>query len=220
MNAKTGISRRRFLVLGAGATALACGGMGALGMQPPAVELATSSCGVGNDPRERVLVAYASQCGSTGEIAAAIGQVLCEAGAAVDVHPVDHVSDLSPYRAVVVGSAVHSSKWLPEAMGFVERQREALNRVPVACFAASLTNVEDTAETRRRAASFLDPVREQVQPVDEGLFAGKLDFGKLPFLYRFLWPLTAGGHVGEGDYRDWEAIRAWATGLGLKLLGA
>jgi menaquinone-dependent protoporphyrinogen oxidase len=165
------------------------------------------------------LVAYASHCGSTGEIATAIGQVLCEAGAAVDVRSVDHVSDLNPYRAVVVGSAIQSSKWLPEAMDFLKQHREALNRVPVACFAASLVSTENTAEARRKAASFLDPVREQVQPVDEGLFAGKLDFGKLPFLFRFLWPLTAGGHVSEGDYRDWEAIRAWATGLGPKLLG-
>lgn len=220
MNQKTGISRRRFLALGAGATALACGGLGAVGTRPPTVELVESSCGTGNGAQERVLVAYASQCGSTGEIAEAIAQVLCAAGAAVDVRPAQHVSDLSPYRAVVVGSAIQSSKWLPQATDLVERQRETLNRVPVAYFAASLTNVEDTAETRRKALSFLDPVRELAQPVDVGLFAGKLDFGKLPFLYRFVWPFTAGGSVGEGDYRDWEAIRAWATGLGPKLLGA
>jgi menaquinone-dependent protoporphyrinogen oxidase len=184
------------------------------------VELVESSCGVGNGAQERVLVAYASQCGSTGEIAEAIGQVLCAAGAAVDVRPAERVGDLSPYRAVVVGSAIQRDRWLPQATDLVERQREVLNRIPVAYFAASLTSVEDTAETRRRAMSFLDPVCELAQPVDVGLFAGKLDFGKLPFVYRFVWPFTAGGRVGEGDYRDWDVIRAWATGLGPKLLGA
>lgn len=220
MSEKTKISRRRFLVFGAGTTVLACGGLGALGMRPVEVELVESSCGAGNDTQDRVLIAYASQCGSTGEIAAAIGQVLCEAGMAVDVHPVDNVNDLSSYRAVVVGSAIRSSKWLPEAVEFVEKHRETLNQVPVAYFVASLTTVEDTAEARSKAMSFLDPVREQVEPVDVGLFAGKLDFGKLPFLYRFIWPLTAGGHVGEGDYRDWNAIRAWAAGLCPKLSSA
>jgi menaquinone-dependent protoporphyrinogen oxidase len=217
MSAKTKISRRRFLVLGAGTTVLACGGLGALGMRPVEVELAESSCGAGNDTPDRTLIAYASQCGSTGEIATAIGQVLCEAGMGVDVRPVNDVHDLSLYRAVVVGSAIQSSKWLPEAVEFVEQHRETLNQVPVAYFSASLTSVEDSAEARSKAMSFLDPVREQVQPVDVGLFAGKLDFGKLPFLYRFIWPLTAGGRVGEGDYRDWGTIRAWAAGLYPKL---
>ena len=222
MSEKTKISRRRFLVLGAGTTVLACGGLGALGAlgtRPPAVEFTESSCGAGTDTRERVLVAYASQCGSTGEIAEAIGRVLCEAGTVVDVRLVNNVSDLTPYQAVVVGSAVHSSQWMPEAVEFVKKHRDALSRVTVAYFVASLTTVADTVETRRKAVTYLDPVREQVQPVDVGLFAGKLDFGKLPPMYRLIWPLTAGGHVREGDYRDWEAIRAWATELRPRLLG-
>ena len=72
-------------------------------------------------------------------------------------------------------------------------------------------------------ARFLDPVRQQVsevQPVDVGLFAGKLDFGKLPFAYRVMWPFTAGGTTGEGDYRDWKAIKAWAGNLPPVLLSA
>ena len=172
---------------------------------------------------DKILVAYASKCGSTGEVAEAIGQVLCDAGAVVDVRLAQNVTDVSPYRAVIVGSAIRSSKWLPEAVEFVEMHRETLSRVPVAYFLTSLTTVQDTEETRRVAVACLDPVREQVpqvQPVDVGIFAGKLDFGKLPFMYRLVWPLTPGGSVGAGDYRDWEAIRAWADGLRPALLGA
>ena len=33
------------------------------------------------------------------------------------------VTDLSPYRAVVAGSAIHGGKWLPEAMQFMQANR-------------------------------------------------------------------------------------------------
>jgi len=78
--------------------------------------------------------ACVSRAGSTGEVAEAIGQVLCEAGAAVDVRLAKEVTDLSPYRAVVVGSAVYMGKWMPEAVKFVETHRDALSRMPVAYF--------------------------------------------------------------------------------------
>jgi menaquinone-dependent protoporphyrinogen oxidase len=55
----------------------------------------------------RVLVAYASKYGATAEIAEKIGQVLRQAGLQVDVSPVNHISDLTPYRAIVLGSAIY-----------------------------------------------------------------------------------------------------------------
>lgn len=219
------IDRRKFLALTGGAvgvTALALSGLRALGTQQPAVEFNESSCGVANQMGDKILVAYASRCGSTGEVAEAIGQALCVAGAAADVRLVEKVSDLSAYQAVIVGSAIRSNEWLPEAVEFVKMHRETLRRVPVAYFLTSLMVVQDTEETHRAAAACLDSMCEQVpqvQPVNVRAFAGKLDFDKLPFLYRFMWPFTAGGAVGAGDYRDWEAIRSWAAGLCPALLG-
>jgi menaquinone-dependent protoporphyrinogen oxidase len=55
----------------------------------------------------RVLVAYATKYGATAEIAEKMGQVLRQAGLPADVLPADHVGDLSPYKAVVLGSAVY-----------------------------------------------------------------------------------------------------------------
>ena len=43
-----------------------------------------SSCGIGNKKGHRVLITYASQCGTTGEVAEAIGEVLCQSGAVAD----------------------------------------------------------------------------------------------------------------------------------------
>lgn len=162
---------------------------------------------------DKILVAYASRAGSTGEVAEAIGEVLCNGGAAVDVRLAKDVTDVSPYRAVVVGSAIYMGRWMSEAVKFVERQRDALSQVPVAYFTVCLTMKDDTEENRRTVAAYLDPVREQVpqvQPVDVGLFAGRLDSSKLPFLYRLIIKAMK---QPEGDFRNWEAIRAWAGEL-------
>jgi menaquinone-dependent protoporphyrinogen oxidase len=58
----------------------------------------------------------------------------------------------------------------------------------------------------------MDPVRALVRPVSEGLFAGMLDFSKLPlnFATLKLRATVASGIFPSGDHRDWEAIRAWA----------
>ena len=165
--------------------------------------------------KDKILVAYASRAGSTGEVSEVIGQVLREAGAAVDVRLAKDVTDLSPYRAVVVGSGIRVGKWLPEAVEFVERHREVLSRIPVAYFLVCLTLKEDTEENRREVSAYLDPVRDLVQPVDVGLFAGAMDYSKLPFILRLVMKAMKSP---KGDFRDWEAIRAWADRVHNRLI--
>ena len=68
----------------------------------------------------QVLVVYATKYGATAEIAEKIGQVLRQAGLRTDVLPADGVSDLTPYKAVVLGSAVYIGKWRKEAVKFLQ----------------------------------------------------------------------------------------------------
>lgn len=156
----------------------------------------------------KILVAYATKAGSTAEVAAEIGRVMeNKGGCQVDVHPVGKLKDVDSYDAVIIGSAIRAGKWLPEAMKFVEKHRDALSQIPVALFTVCLTLSEDTEENRRTVAAYLDPVREMVQPVDIGLFAGVMDYSKLSFLLRLMMKKMGSP---EGDFRDWEAIRDWA----------
>jgi len=83
---------------------------------------------------DRILVAYAGRCGSTAEVAEAIGRTIADGKTAVDVQRVQDVTDLTRYRAVVLGSAVRVGKWLPEAMEFIKAHQSLLNRMPVAYF--------------------------------------------------------------------------------------
>jgi menaquinone-dependent protoporphyrinogen oxidase len=225
----TNITRRKFIaestMLTAGAISVMALGSGVLSPQTvhaAKVEFPESSCGVEKEKGHKALVAYASDCGSTGEIAEAIGKVFCDQGGAVDVRLVESVRDLNPYQAVIIGSAIHSSKWLPEAMRFVETNQKALSQMPVAYFLTCLTLYKSNDVTRRMARSYLDPVLDavpQVKPVDVGLFAGVLDYSKLSFVVRIVMKskMKKNG-VPEGDHRNWDAIRTWAKGLGPMLL--
>jgi len=157
----------------------------------------------------KILVAYATKAGSTAEVAAEIGRVIgSKAGYTVDVRPVEQLEGVDGYDAVIVGSGIRAGRWLPEATKFVEDHGDALRQVPVALFAVCLTMREDTEENRSEVAAYLDPVREAVQPMDIGLFAGVMDYERLPLLLRLMVKKMG---APEGDFRDWEAIQAWAS---------
>jgi len=164
----------------------------------------------------RILVAYASRTGSTAGVAGAIGKSLAESGAQVEVLPVRDVRDLAPYRAVVTGSAIRGSKWLPEAVQFIQTHQAALAQKPFAAFLVCMTLAMPNADKyREHVAGFLQPVRALVRPASEGLFAGALDINKIPsFGDRLKFRLSViFGVWSEGDHRDWNAIRAWAESI-------
>jgi menaquinone-dependent protoporphyrinogen oxidase len=165
---------------------------------------------------DKILVTYASRAGSTAEIAEAIGRTLIQHGANVEVLPMQQVKDLSAYRAVVAGSAIRSSKWLPEAMQFVEDHRSELSKKPFATFTVCITMAMSNSDPYREAVTkWIQPVRAQVKPVSEGLFAGVLDFSKLPFNWDTLKlrAVVALGIFPKDDRRDWNAISKWADGI-------
>ena len=165
---------------------------------------------------DRLLVTYATCTGSTAGVAEAIGKTLAAGGVPVDVQPMQQVSDLTPYSAVVAGSAIHDKRWLPEALQFVETHQAELARKPFAAFLVCMTLAMRQGETYRPFVSqFMAPVRALVRPVSEGLFAGALDLPKVPH-WRDRWMFRISvlfGVWSEGDHRDWNAIQAWAETL-------
>jgi menaquinone-dependent protoporphyrinogen oxidase len=170
----------------------------------------------------KILVTYASRFGATAGVAEAIGKTLAEHGAQVEVLPMKEVRDLSPYQAVVAGSAINGGAWLPEAMQFVQAHQAELRRKPFAAFLVCMTlTIKNGEQYRSHVSSWLEPVRALVKPVSEGLFAGVLDIGKIPsFSDRLKFRLSVlTGVWKEGDHRDWDAISAWATAL-IPLLSA
>jgi menaquinone-dependent protoporphyrinogen oxidase len=169
---------------------------------------------------EKILITYASRSGSTAEIAAAIAGTLKQE-TPTSILPMEQVKDLSGYSAVIIGSPIRKSRWLPEARQFIQTHREALSRKRVATFTVCITLAMSNGEAYRDAVrGWIAPVRAEVRPVSEGLFAGRLDFSKLPWSWDTLQlrAAVALGIFPKEDRRDWKAVHAWAASLPQLLL--
>ena len=175
----------------------------------------------------RILVTYASRSGSTAEIAETIGRVLTTPSPSspnsanfgevlVDVQPMQDVRDLTPYQMVIAGSAIRGAKWLPEAMQFIRMHQTSLRQKPFAMFTVCITlAMRNGAQYRTAVTNWTAPVRHLVRPLSEGLFAGILDFDKLPTNWETLKlrATVAMGIFPRGDHRDGNAVRDWAESL-------
>jgi menaquinone-dependent protoporphyrinogen oxidase len=164
--------------------------------------------------KRRILVAYATQCGSTEEIARVVFRDLVARGCSGDVASVGQVKSVFGYDSILVGSAVHYYHWLPEAVDFVNRYRTGLSRVPNAFFTVHFLNTGNDDDSKRKRLSYLDDVRAIVKPGAEVYFAGKLDTSKLGFFDRIGCRLMG---MHDEDKRDWNAIHAWANSVFVSL---
>ncbi|MBL8160777.1 MAG: flavodoxin domain-containing protein [Anaerolineae bacterium] len=161
---------------------------------------------------QRILVAFASKYGATAEIAARIGQVLREVGLHVDVQPAETVSDLSPYTAVILGSAVYAGSWRKEAVHFLETFEDKLAQMPVWLFSSGPTGQGDPL-TLLKGWNFPDaqkPLTDHIQPRDLVLFHGEINMQKLNFGEKLI---IKGLKAPVGDFRDWKAISAWTMSV-------
>lgn len=162
----------------------------------------------------RILVAYTTRKGSTAEVALAIGKELEKTGAIVTVADMTTVSSLEGYSAVVIGAPVYAGNVMRDVAAFAARNKNHLVKIPVAGFVTGIAPVYpktgDVSGFTRQLADALSPVTL----VAVTMFAGKLDAGRLSFIER---GMTALLRVPTGDFRDWDAIAAWARDLPAKM---
>lgn len=164
--------------------------------------------------KTKVLVTYATRAGSTGEVAQAISERLGALGFDAEVRPVAAVNSLNGFRAVVLGSPIRYSTWLPEMLQFIESHSAVLAALPVVIFTTHMQALDDSDADRKTRATYSQAVRALVTPRDEVFFAGKVDPATLSFFERLMVKMVKSP---VGDKRDWSRIRSWADGVGARL---
>ena len=158
----------------------------------------------------KILVAYATRNGSTAEIAQAIGKELTTAGHTADVAEIKTVFTLEGYTAAVFGGPLYMGSIDSAVSKFIENNREQLQKLPVAAFVVGLAPKNPDPGASEAAMAALKKSLGPVTPVSSALFAGKLDPAKLSFIQRKMTELVKSP---LGDFRDWNAIAAWAREL-------
>ncbi len=149
------------------------------------------------------LIAYATRGGTTQKVAESIAGAMREHQALVEVRPIEQVRDLSPYRAVVVGSGVRDEKWLPEAVHFVKDHQQALQQSPLVYFLVYSLLLEEFPQRIEEVLSHLSEIRQMVEPLEVAIFS------RDP---QSLSPkmLVNTKHLPEGHWSDWKSLETWA----------
>ncbi len=196
---------------------------------------------------KHVVIAYATNAGSTTKVAQVIGEELGKDGAQVQVCRLDEVTNVEQYDAVMIGAPMIMG-WHRDAVKFVKKHQQALSHVRVAYFltAMNLTQTNETSvgatpiyvdprlakppknekrlsfkERYATVTNYLRPVLDaapSVKPVSAGFFGGRLELYRLPLLQMLFVMVVI--QAQPGDLRNWPAIREWAASLRPELLGS
>ncbi len=162
----------------------------------------------------KVLIAYASAHGSTAEIAEFIGRALSEQGLSVTVASADTLSTVKGYDLFVLGTAIHAGTWLPAMTDFTSRFAEELAKHPVFLWVTCIRVMEQYGEEHVMEHYMVHELLRKINPRGIAAFAGKLDLQTVDWNERWTlaarydgmtWPSSF-----DGDFRNWEEIRAWA----------
>lgn len=167
-----------------------------------------------------VLVAYATQYGSTREVAEAVAATLRDRGLEADARPVGEVHSLEGHEGIVLGAPFYMGHWPKDAGRFLSRHHEALTQRSVAIFSLGPLGAgeQEIVESRGQFDKELEKY-PWLTPVALEMFTGKYDPSKLSFAHRLIAALPVSPLRGMPacDLRDWMAIRAWASDLAQKL---
>jgi menaquinone-dependent protoporphyrinogen oxidase len=174
-----------------------------------------------------VLVTYATRHGATAGIASRIADSLSAAGHDAHAVPVEDVTDIGGYDAVVLGSAAYMFHWLKPAVRFARHHHAELAARPVWLFSSGPIGTDQVdaqgqdvrISTRPKE---WDEVVPLLSPRGEAVFFGAYDpaapaIGLGEKLMRYM--PAAAKTLPAGDFRDWDAIESWATEIATALDG-
>ena len=166
----------------------------------------------------KVLIPYGTTEGQTAKIAEVIADVIHDAGHEADAVDIKSLSDTVPggYDAVIVGASIHMGKHDKHVVQFVQKNHDALERLPSAFFSVSLAAHGDPQE----AEGYVDQFEDESgwRPGQIALFGGALLYTHYGFIKRRMMKKIARDKPGDLGldtsrdyvYTEWDAVKRFA----------
>lgn len=173
----------------------------------------------------KVLIPYGTSEGQTAKIAEVIADVIHDAGHEADAVDIKSLSDTVPggYDAVIVGASIHMGKHDKHVVQFVQKNHDALERLPSAFFSVSLAAHGDPQE----AEGYVDQFEDESgwRPGQIALFGGALLYTHYGFIKRRMMKKIARDKPGDLGldtsrdyvYTEWDAVKRFAEHFAEKL---
>jgi menaquinone-dependent protoporphyrinogen oxidase len=164
------------------------------------------------------LIVVASKHGATAEIGAGLARALAdsEVGRAAGLEavslPVEQRPDPAPYEAVVLGSAVYLGRWLEPARQYAAAHVAELRDRPVWLFSSGPIGEPPFPADEPHDVGSLMPL---TGARGHRVFPGRLEKNRLSFGER---AMVTAMRAPVGDFRDWDAIRAWGDQLAAEIV--
>lgn len=176
---------------------------------------------------KKVLVVVASRHGATRGIADRIASVLEADGLHAAVVSAKAAKDVSLADAVIVGSGVYMGSWLKDGVEFLEGHYPTLRMRPTWLFSSGPLKGSTAEKTGSPIEDALGPetgpgsggrkrveaLQDKIRARGHRVFYGAFDPSEGPksIAEGFVRMVPAFKKVlPAGDYRDWDAIEAWA----------
>jgi menaquinone-dependent protoporphyrinogen oxidase len=183
----------------------------------------------------RVQVVCASRHGGTAGIARRIGDVISASGSEAVVVDAADRPDPAGFDAYVVGAGVYMGSWLKAGTDWLEAHRSELAARPVWLFSSGplpgstketadgdpLTNALGPSEGPGSGGrKKIDALAAAIHPRDHRVFQGAFDPKDPPksMSERLVRMMPAAKKIlPTGDFREWDAIEAWARQVAAEL---
>ncbi len=169
----------------------------------------------------KILVAYASAHGTTGETATFISKVLEVYGAEVTCAAVETIEDVKAYDVFILGSAIHEGVWLRSMLLFIDKFENELAQKPVYFFISCIRIVEADGYDHVMKNYMHMPTLEKLKVRNVNAFGGAIQLSEIDWNERWALGLRYDGTNLQtrlnADYRDWYAIGAWVNSIAKEL---
>jgi len=185
---------------------------------PPVDDGIVSNCAQRKEVAMRALVVYASQFGSTREIAERIASKLADEGVETEIRSAaDGFVFEDNIDGYIIGSAIHAGRWLRPAIEFVYDNAEVLARRPSWLFSSGPIG-EKAVEMEQPEPKVIREFRNRLDVRGHIVFAGAFDPAKADWSDTgWLEKVIAKRFIPVGDFREWDKIDAWAASIAKQL---
>ncbi len=164
----------------------------------------------------KILMAYATQYGTTREVADLIAETMTEIGLPTDALPAATVEAPEQYYAYILGAPLYIGQLHGDMRRFIARNKFLIQQRPTALFSLGPITTEPD-EMRGAVKQFEGQLKKfgWFQPVATKVFIGAYNPSELEGMHKLFTSMAASPLYGlpATDNRDWNAIRTWVEQL-------
>ena len=168
----------------------------------------------------KILLVYASEGGSTKEVAEFIGARLTDNHLDVDVMEATTVMDVSMYDAFIFGTGIYKGLFGSPLLMFLKKFRKAITNKPVFWFVLCIRILEQNSYAHI-LQHYIPPVLKKYNVIGHQIFAGKIRIDEIDLADRWTLALHYDGvnkpNELNQDFRDWDAIAKWCDDVMVQL---